>query len=125
MKTKALKFILPLFLLICSINMSAQVYRQVFTGTVAGKKVRVELYVNSYNYSVSGSYYYNTYKKNISLSGSCNPAGPARNMYYLSEYSGGNYSGSWTVNYNTSNGRMTGTMTNRRGNTYKVNLRAL
>lgn len=123
MKSKVLRTLLPLLFLFCAMTMKAEVFRQDFTGTIAGKSVRVTLYIDNNNYSVTGSYYYTKYKKSIRLSGRCNPIGPARNIFSLTEYSDNKYSGTWETNLNAETDRMTGTITNSRGKSYSINLR--
>lgn len=120
---------ISLFMLIFgATSMLAEVFKDVYRGTIAGKNVRVELYIDNNDYSVWGSYYYmNANGKKTSgtmnLSGWCNPIGPARNYYSLTETYNGTYTGSWETNYNAETGRMTGTMTNSKGNSYSINLR--
>ena len=131
MKLK-LNFIKPLiftlFITLSAFTMSAGTGKMILKGTIAGKNVKVELYINDNDYSVSGSYYYyNSKGKKISstlnLKGNCNPIGPAKNYFYLTETYNGSYCGSWETNYDAETNRMTGIITNSKGNSYNINLR--
>lgn len=118
------------FMILGSSSVCAKVFKSLYKGTIAGKNVRVELYVDNSNYSVWGSYYYlNSKGKKISgtmnINGTCNPIGPERNPYHLTESYNGAYTGTWETNLNANNGKMTGVITNSKGNTYSINLREL
>lgn len=97
-----------------------------FQGTVAGVKVNGSLAIYD-NGTANGSYGYNKYTKNnsdarLELRGTCRKTGKNTYKLSLTEYStSGRVSGSWDVTYNTSTGRITGTMRNSKGKTYKVN----
>ena len=89
------------------------------TGTIAGNGVVMDLY-NSGGY-LSGSYYYAKFKPNNTLQLSGNLDG---NNVYLDEYNSdeGIFSGHLSGRI-SSNGTLTGSFTNSRGNTYRVNLK--
>ena len=125
------RIIIVLFMLVVCVSVSARTYKNVYKGTIAGKNVRVELYLDDDDYSVYGSYYYYNAKgqklsAKLNLRGHCNPIGPARNPYYLTETTpNGQYCGEWNTNYNAETDRMTGTITNSKGKTYSINLRCV
>lgn len=129
MKLYILKKILPVMaLLICSMSLSAEVYRSVYKGKIAGKNVRAEIYLDDEDYSVKGTYYYynsdgERLSSDLNLKGVCNPIGPTRNIYTLTEYTPeGTYSGTWNANFDVMSNEMTGTITNKKAKSYSINL---
>lgn len=96
-------------------------------GTIAGAKVNggMTLYEGG---RVEGSYGYDKYtKKNqnayLNIYGSWRKTGSNTYQLTLTEYSKGHVSGTWNVTFNDRSGRISGTMRNSKGKTYKVNLR--
>ena len=129
MKHFGMRLVLVLASVVCGVSsLWAEVWKEVYTGTIAGKTVRVTLYIDDDNYNVWGTYcYYDAQGKKVSadlnIKGSCNPIGPARNIFELTESYQGKKTGSWVANWNVETDRMTGTMTNSKGKSYKIELR--
>lgn len=128
MKRKLVSFITLMVLMFCTTEVYGEYAITVFQfeGTVANSRVSGVFTLQNTG-RVSGSYGYNKYTSRssnamIDLYGSWRSAG--RNVYTLTltEYApNGKVSGTWNVTYNGKTGRLTGTMKNSKGRTYKVN----
>lgn len=94
-----------------------------FSGTVAGAKVNGALTLQ-YGGRVDGNYQYNKHSNSyLAINGSWYRSGTNTYQLSLTEYSSNGVSGSWNVTFNERTGRLTGTMRNKKGKTYKVNCR--
>ena len=94
-----------------------------FRGSVGkyGVGGSIGLYNGGY---VSGNYGYNGHSGSLNLSGSWWSIGNNKYKVTMTETdSKGKVSGSWNLVYNSNNRSFTGTMTNSKGKTYKVNLK--
>lgn len=125
MKKKITTLFTLLIIALCTSVAYGQTHWFSFDGTVAGVRVNgsMTLYGNG---SVDGVYGYNKYTKNnsnayLDLRGTWRKTGRYTYQLTLTEYSNGQVCGSWNVSFNDDNGRLKGTMRNRKGKTYKVN----
>ena len=89
------------------------------TGTIAGKQVYGEVYINSYGV-IQGAYCYGTSASNdmIRLQGSYDAD---TNKLIVGEYYGSEQTGEWSLTYESPN-HLTGTILNARGRTYQMDL---
>lgn len=103
----------------------AETLKCVYKGTIAGKNVRVELYLYGPNESVHGSYYYYNNKgekisKKLTLKGERTYAYYIHEFFTLEETYNGKYCGSWAIE--RIGDEVTGTFTNPKGKEYDIKL---
>ena len=126
MKQTAIKSILSFVLLLFSLTVNAS-ERKFLEGQVANSTVGIDLFILDGN-EATGSLYYERNRKRISEDIVINGS-----WYYLSNGNieiiltettrGGKYCGRWKLNYNRITKRATGTVTNSKNKTFRVNLK--
>lgn len=71
--------------------------------------------------TVEGTYYYNGHSNYLSLSGTWKSLGSGKYKLTMTEYdTRGQKSGSWSIVFNERNGAISGTMKNKKGQSFKV-----